>query len=82
MKHEAEIIWILFCVRHGFSDNSMTNFVSTLSRMFPGVDNVKNLGLAEDSIKCYVNYGIYPYFKELLKFEVNNSPFIVTLMKV
>ena len=46
--------------------------------MFPGVDNVKNLALGKDSISCYVNYGLYAYFKELLKVEVNNSPFIVT----
>ena len=76
-KREAEIVWTLFCVRHGFSNNSMANFVSTLSRMFPEIDNVKNLSLSKDSIKCYVNYGIYPYFKELLKTEVNDSPFIV-----
>ena len=77
MKREAEIIWILFCVRHGFSDSSMTHFVSMLS-MFPGVDNAKILALGKESIECYVNYGIYPYFKELLKVEVNNSLFIVS----
>ena len=35
-KREAENIWCLFCVRHGFSHYSA---VSMLSRMFPGVDN-------------------------------------------
>ena len=77
-KVDADIIWSLFSVRHGFSDSSMTNFVSTLSRMFPGVDKVKNLALVKDSIRCYMNYGIYPYFRALLKIEVNKSPFIVT----
>ena len=77
-KPEPEIIWCLFCVRHGFSDNSMTSFVSTLSRMFSGVDNVKNLIILKGIITCYVNYGIYLYFKDYVKFEVNNLPFIVT----
>ena len=46
--------------------------------MFLGVDNVKNYALGKDSIKCYVNCGIYPYFRELFKAKVNNSPFFVT----
>ena len=46
--------------------------------MFPRFNNIKNLTLGKDSIKCYVNYGIYPYFKELLKVEVNKSLLIVT----
>ena len=78
VKCEAEIIWSFFCVRHGFSDNSMTNFLPMFSRMFPGVDNVKNVALGKDRIKCCMYCSIYPYFKELLKVEVNNSQFIVT----
>ena len=49
--------------------------------MFLGVDNVKNYALGKDSIKCYVNCGIYPYFRELFKAKVNNSPFFVTFLK-
>ena len=75
--------WSLFCVKQSFSDNSMTNFVSTLSRMFPGVHNVKHFALGKKSIKYYVNYGIYPYFKKLLKVQVNNLPFLcLVLMEV
>ena len=54
-KCEGEIIESLFFVRHAFSDNSMTNYVSMLSRMFPGVGNAKSLALGKDSIKFYVN---------------------------
>ena len=77
-KREAEIIWSLFCLRHGFSYNSMASFLSTLWRMFPVVDNIKNFALGKYNIKYYMNYGICPYLKESLKAEVNNSPFIVT----
>ena len=41
VKPKAEIIWSLFCVRHGFSGSSMTNFIAMLSRMFPGVRECK-----------------------------------------
>ena len=79
IKRNTELkLYSLFCVRYGFSDNSMINFISALSRIFPGVDNVKNLAFGKGSINCYVNYVVYPYFKESLKDEVNNSPFIVT----
>ena len=50
------MMWDLVCVRHSFSDNSMTSFVSTLLRMSPGVDNAKNLALGKDDIECYLNY--------------------------
>lgn len=50
----------------------MINFISALSRIFPGVDNVKNLAFGKGSINCYVNYEVYPYFKESLKLVVNN----------
>lgn len=51
-KRKVEIKWSLFSVRHGFSDNYfLVTFVSTLSRMFPEVDNVKNLALGKDRIR-------------------------------
>lgn len=49
-KCEAEIVWSLFSVRYYFSDNSRTNCVFRLSRMFYGVDNVQNLALSKNSI--------------------------------
>lgn len=51
-KRKVEIKWSLFSVRHGFSDNYfLVTFVSKLSRMFPEVDNVKNLALGKDRIR-------------------------------
>ena len=46
-------MWNLFCVRHGFSENSITNFVSALLIMFRGVEHVKNLALGKDTIRFY-----------------------------
>lgn len=51
-KRKVKIKWSLFSVRHGFSNNYfLVTFVSTLSRMFPEVDNVKNFALGKDRIR-------------------------------
>ena len=67
-KREAEIIWSLYCVRHGFSNRSMTHFGATLGRMFPNVKEINELALKRDAIKCDDNHGIYSY-KDILKMK-------------
>ena len=54
----------------------MKNFVPTLQRMFPNCKEIGDLKLGPNKVKYIVNHGIYPYFKELLKKEILESPFI------
>ena len=75
---KAEIIWALYCVQHGLSDNSMKEFGETLRAMCPSSPEARNFKMA--STKLYVvNHGLYPYFKELLQTEVAASPYITPM---
>ena len=56
--------WSLFCVKQSFSDNSMTNFVSTLSRMFPGVHDVKHFALGKKKHQVLCELWDIPIFQK------------------
>ena len=69
-KIEAEIRWILYCIKHNFSDNSMTNFLITMQTMFPDSTIAKQMTLSPSKIKTVTNYGLNHYFRDLLLEEV------------
>ena len=81
-KIEAEIRWILYCIKHNFSDNSMTNLLITMQTIFPNSTIAKQMTLSPSNIKTVTNYGLYHYFGDLLLEEVLCSPCSVALTKV
>ena len=75
----AEIIWALYCVQHGLSDNSMKEFGETLRVMCPSSPEAQNFKMASTKLMYVVNHGLYPYFKELLQTEVAAAPYITPM---
>ena len=73
----AEIPWVLKHVVGGYSDNSVTGSVDPFQSMFPDSKIASILELGKDKLKCVVNYGIAPYFTQLLRDQVSSSKWLV-----
>ena len=71
----VEIIWTLFSVTKGFSNNSATDISATIAEMFKDSAIASNFHL--NKLKYLTNWGIAPYIKEQLKDEIAKSEYIV-----
>ena len=69
----AEIIWILICVMSGYSIRSNDDLFETFSAMFPEFKSIKLFSMARTKSMYVINYGIAPYFKSLLKADIEKS---------
>ena len=72
-KLKAEIIWALKSVSSGFSNNSCNESNELFRTMFPDSNIAKQFRLGEGKLRYIVNFGLAPYFKELLTGDVTNS---------
>ena len=72
-KLNAEIRWVLKHVVSGYSDNSVTDSIDLFKVMFPDSKIAPLMELGKDKLKYLANYGIAPYFQEILKEEVSTS---------
>ena len=70
----AEIIWTLFSVTKGFSNNSATDISATFAEISA---IASNFHLGKGKLKYLTNWGIAPYIKEQLKDEIAKSEYIV-----
>ena len=76
-KLNAEIQWVLKHVVSGYSDNSVTGSVNLFQSKFPDSKIASIMELGKDKLKYVVNYGIAPYFTQLLKEQVSSSEWFV-----
>ena len=70
----VEIRCVLKHVVGGYSDNSVTGSVDLFQSMFP---DGKIASIGKDELKYVVNYGIAPYFTQLLRDQVSSSKWFV-----
>ena len=70
----AEIVWVLQTVKNGFSFSSCDGMGDNFRRMFKGNEVAQKFKLGRTKIGYVVNYGLGPYFKELMIESVRNSP--------
>ena len=76
---EAEVRWVLYCVKHNFSDASQQDFVPTVQAMVPDSKIASGMKLCKDKVKRMVNHGFYPYFKErVLEMVSKSAKFVVS----
>ena len=72
----AEIIWTLFSVTKGYSNNSAANLNPTLECMFPDSAVAANFHLGPDKLRYFTNWGIAPYMKEQLKVDIDKADYV------
>ena len=70
---KAEIRWAIDSVLKGNSNNQNKNTNNLLKVMFPDSNIAKLFSLGPDKLRYMCNYGLAPYFSQLLKEEVQKS---------
>ena len=70
---KSEIIWALRSECSGYSYNSSSDINKVFSTMFPDSKIVQNFQLGPDKLKYICNFGIAPYFKDVLKEMLEKS---------
>ena len=76
-KLKAEIIWTLKTVSSGYSNNSSKDISNLFYAMFPDSKIAKDMRLCADKVKCVINFGIAPVFKNALTESIKKSEFNV-----
>ena len=56
-----------------FSNSSCSDVNSLFKIMFPDSNIAMNFAMSEDKVRYIINYGIAPYFNELLEKEIEKS---------
>ena len=69
----AETIWVLHCISNNISDRSNDDISEVFQAMFPGSPKLQ---LKRDKIRYVTNFGLAPYFRDILREDVNNSEYI------
>lgn len=72
---QAEILWALKVVVNHFSMWSCLGLNDLFRRMFPDSNVAKSFQLSKTKCGYLINYGLAPYFRELLNKLVMSSPF-------
>ena len=74
---KAEIVWTLFSVARGFSDNSGKDIHSTFETMFPDSAIASSFQVGPDKFKYMTNWGIAPDVKEQLRNNIEKAKYVV-----
>ena len=72
-KLNAEIQWCLKYVLSGYNGNSVADSCELSGVMFPNSKIASQMELRRMKLKYIVNFGLGPYFKEILKCETTAS---------
>ncbi|XP_070554389.1 uncharacterized protein [Ptychodera flava] len=75
----AEVLWTLKVVKSHYSFNSCGDIQQLFSRMFPDSEIAKQFTCGERKCAYLCNYGIAPYFKQLLTKKINDEDGFVLL---
>ena len=70
---------ISYCVKYGYSDNSVNDFGSALRRLCPDSKIAGNFQMGRKKLMYLVNYGLHPHFNEWVKNDILKSSFITVL---
>ena len=74
---KAEILWCLKTVLSHSSFRSCENISKLFSVMFSDSDIAKSFSLGKTKCAYFINFGIAPYFRDLLLKELKSSKYIV-----
>ena len=74
---KVEILWCLKTVLSHSSFRSCENISNHFSVMFSDSDIAKSFSVGKTKCTYYINFGIAPYFKDLLLEELKSSKYFV-----
>ena len=65
-KQKADIVWAIKVVCSSYSNNSCFDVSQVFKCMFPDSEIAKSFELGADKLKYVINFGLAPYFKDML----------------
>ena len=74
---EAEIIWTISSACKDYPNNSVKDLNLIFRAMFSDSHTAQEFELGADKLKYVTNWGVAPYFKDLLKAQLHTSDFMV-----
>ena len=74
-KTNAEIYWTFNVVANNYSLNSCDDSRSLFTMMFPDSDIAQKYQMGKAKLAYVINFGLEPYFRNMLIYDVNTSPF-------
>ena len=79
MVDEAHVVWARYCVKSGFSDNSVDDFRDVLKRVCQ-IDPVSSkFQMGRTKLQYVINHGLFPHFKQIILDEILKSLFMSVL---
>ena len=79
MVDEAHVVWAMYCVKSGFSNNSVDDFGDVLKRMCQTDPELSKFQMGRTKLHYVINYSLFPHFKQMILDEILKSPFMSVL---
>ena len=79
MVDEAHVVWAMYCVKSGFSSNSVDDFGDVLKRMCQTDPVLSKFQMHRTKLQYVINHGLFPHFKQMILDEILKSPFMSVL---
>ena len=79
MVDEAHVVWAMYCVKSGFSSNSVDDFGDVLKRMCQTDLVSSKFQMCRTKLQYVINHGLFPHFKQMILDEILKSPFMSVL---
>ena len=79
MVDEAHFLWAMYCMKSGFSNNSVDDFGDVLKRMCQADPVSSKFQMGRTKLQYVINHGLFPHFKQMILDEILKSPFLSIL---
>ena len=79
MVDETRVVWAVYCVKSGFSNNSVDDFGDGLKRMCQTDPVSSKFQMGRTKLHYEINHGLFPHFKQMILDEILKSPFMSVL---
>ena len=80
MVDEAHVVWAMYCVKSGFSKNSVDDFQNVLKRMCQTDPESSKFQMGRTKLYYVINHGLFPHFKQMILDEILKPPFCQSYM--
>ena len=79
MVDEAHVVWAMYCVKSGFSNNSVDGFWDVLKHICQTDPVSSKFQMGRTKLQYVINHGLFTHFKQMILDEILKSPFMSVL---
>ena len=70
MVDEVHVLWAMYCVKSGFSNNSVDDFEDVLKHMCQADPVSSKFQMGRTKLYYVINRGLFPHFKRMILDEI------------